>query len=99
MVSFLYNWFSWVPILGDVFKGMYVTSLVGKIKSQANGWTPPEGLQENRENLDDALSQEADNFVDEFLSQMEVDLGLLTGIVKSQSVKAVVKIMRSVVVG
>ena len=99
MSRFLYNWFSWIPILGSIFKGMYVSTLIGEVKLKANNWKPPEGLEEDVEDLDSLLKDEAEKVTDNVLEEAGIDLGWLASAVKKGSTDAVVQIMRKALVG
>ena len=97
MISFLYNWFGWVPIAGTIFKGMYITKLVGQIKAKANGWTPGDGIQADRDDLDEIIASDANDFVDELIEEM--DIGLLGTLVKKAVIDSVVSIFRRAIIG
>jgi len=99
MVRFLYSWFSWVPVLGGIFKGLYIKDMIKRVSAQSSGWEPTGELSSDKEELDRELKNMAEELVDEGLAEMNVDLGMLQSMVKSGAIKAVVKQMRSKLVG
>ena len=98
MIKFLYSILFWVPVLGGILRGLYVAQLVTSIKAKANNWTPPDGLANDRENLDDEIKAEAEKFMDLTLDEMSIDsvLGL---IVKRAALNSVVAAFRRAIVG
>ncbi len=99
MIRFLYNFFSWVPVLGGAIKAAYIASLIAEIKVLASKWSPKNERIRNASGseLDSALSEEANALMDEFLAPL--DLGMVASAVKSAAVEAVVSALRSKLVG
>ena len=97
MVKFLYSWFSWVPIVGGIFKGLYVASLVKKLKDAASNRPLPESIRNKTgAELDEALADEANSLMTEVLEPL--DLGLVADLVRRAAVDSVVSILRKSVV-
>ena len=97
MVKFLYTWFSWVPWVGGIFKGMYVASLVKKLKDAASNRPLPENIRNKTgAELDEALADEANDLMTEVLEPL--DLGLIADIVRRAAVDSVVSLLRKSVV-
>ena len=99
MIRFLYIFFSWVPIIGTIIKAAYIASLVAKLKARARDWTPsnPKLASETGENLDEVLTDEANQMIDGVLEPL--NLGLLATVVREGAVNAVISIMRKRLVG
>ena len=90
MIRFLYNYFRWVPVLGSVIKGLYITKLVGQITASANTWKPsPEMGNKGAHELEQVIEIETNRVVDEALEPLE--LGSIASIVKMQAVKQLSK--------
>lgn len=97
MLGFLYNWFSWVPVLGEVIKTAYIGSLVAKLVSMASGWTPDDGTRgRTGAELDEALDEEANEMVTEMIEPLE--LGLIADMVRRAAVGKMVSEMRKQIV-
>lgn len=99
MIRFLYIFFSWVPIIGSIIKAAYIASLVAKLKAMARNWTPskPDQGSETGEDLDEVLTDEANQMIDGVLEPL--NLGLVATIVRESAVNAVISIMRKRLVG
>lgn len=94
MLRFLYTWFGWLPVVGGVFKGLYIGSLVSRLVAHAQGWVPQDPSIRNQTGaeLDEALAEEANSLVDEFVDPL--DLGVIASVVKSMAIEKVVSVMR-----
>tara|TARA_B100001093_G_C26537845_1_gene888868 strand:- start:34 stop:336 length:303 start_codon:yes stop_codon:yes gene_type:complete len=93
MLRFLSAVLGWIPVIGLIFKGLYIGSLVGKIVAVAKGWTPGESVQgKTGEELDEALGHEANMLVGEAMEPLE--LGSIGSIVQKRAVVKVVSVMR-----
>lgn len=97
MLRFLYVWFHWVPILGAIIKTAYISSLVKKLVDLSNGWSPNEQMrQRTGGDLDDALGDEANDLVSEFIAPL--NLGLAADILRRLAVDKMVSVMRQKII-
>jgi|TARA_B100001964_G_C14125551_1_gene550369 hypothetical protein len=74
MIKTLYNIFSWVPVLGQALKAAYIGSLIKSIKEDLSSKEPTRDLSDLKgKELEDALSDEANDIVEEVESELELD--------------------------
>jgi hypothetical protein len=97
MLRFLYSWFHWVPILGAIIKTAYISSLVKQLVGLSNSWSPNEQMrQRTGGELDEALGDEANDLVSEFIRPL--NLGLAADIVRRLAVDKIVSVMRQKII-
>ena len=97
MIKFLYSWFSWVPVLGGIFKAAYIGSLVKTILNAANDRPLPDDLKNKTgAELDEALAHEANALITEVIAPL--DLGMVADIVRRTAVDKVVEALRAKVI-
>ena len=74
MIKTLYNIFNWVPVLGTVLKTAYIGSLIKGIKDDLSSKEPSQDLSDLKgKELEDALSDEANDIFEEVESELELD--------------------------